>query len=218
MMWIGRGEIKADRRRIVMTLVGNVFAGLGIAIFKLSGLGNDPYSGMTMALSACVGMAYANFQVLFNLALFLIPLFFGRKYIGIGTIVNACLLGYIVTFFYNLLLLIGTPQNMAQRLPVLFAGVLVCSLGLSLYQTAGLGVSPFDSISLITKEKLPKIPYFWHRMADDAIAALVCGLAGGIVGIGTLVTAFGLGPFIHFFDRHVSEKIMRKDHTNEKTL
>lgn len=197
-------------RRIVMMFMGNIFAGLGIAIFKLSGLGNDPYSGMTMALSGCVGMAYANFQVLFNLALFVIQLIFGRKYIGIGTIINACLLGYIVTFFYNILLCVGMPQSMVQRLLVLFVGVVACSFGLSLYQTSGLGVSPFDSISLITKEKLPKIPYFWHRMADDAIAALVCYLAGGIVGIGTVVTAFGLGPFIHFFNAHFSEKFVQK--------
>lgn len=201
---------KIGWRRIVMMLMGNVFAGMGIAIFKLSGLGNDPYSGMTMALSACAGMAYANFQVLFNLALFAIQLIFGRKLIGIGTVINACLLGYIVTFFYNILLFIGTPQTMPQRLLVLFAGLVVCSFGLSLYQTANLGVSPYDSLALITKEKLPKIPYFWHRITDDAIAALVCYLAGGIVGIGTLVTAFGFGPVIHFFDRHFSEKLLQK--------
>ena len=201
---------KISWRKLVMTLTGNVFAGLGIAVFKLSGLGNDPYSGMTMALSALVGMEYANFQVLFNLVLFAVPLFFGRKYIGVGTIVNACLLGYIVTFFYNILFGIGTPQNIVQRLLVLFAGVIVCSFGLSLYQTADLGVSPYDSLSIIAKEKLPKIPYFWHRMADDALAALVCYLAGGIVGIGTLVTAFGFGPFIHFFNRHISEKFLQK--------
>lgn len=201
---------KIGWRRLAMTLMGNVFAGLGIAIFKLSELGNDPYSGMTMALSACVGMAYANFQVLFNLALFVIQLIFGRKYIGIGTIINACLLGYIVTFFYNILSCIGSPQNMVQKLLILCVGVVICSFGLSLYQTANLGVSPYDSLSLITKEKLPKIPYFWHRMADDAASALVCHLSGGIVGIGTLVTAFGLGPFIHFFDRHFSEKLLRK--------
>ena len=82
-------------------LLGNVFAGMGIAIFKLAGLGNDPYSGMTMALSACVGMGYANFQVLFNLALFVVQLIFGRKLIGIGTVEKSCFLGFFVTYFYN---------------------------------------------------------------------------------------------------------------------
>lgn len=195
-------------QRILMTIMGNVFAGLGIAIFKLSGLGNDPYSGMTMSLAACVGMTYGNFQVLFNLGLFVLQLLLGRKLIGFGTIINACFLGYIVTFFYHILILIGTPNTLLSRLVVLLIGVIICSFGLSLYQTANLGVAPYDSLSLITKEKLPRIPYFWHRITDDAIAALVCYLAGGIVGVGTLVTAFGLGPFIHFFDNHFSKRLL----------
>jgi uncharacterized membrane protein YczE len=42
----------------------------------------------------------------------------------------------------------------------------------------------------------------------DACCALICFLAGGIVGIGTLVSAFGFGPFIQFFNKTVSEKIL----------
>ena len=59
---------KAGWGRLLVMVVGNIFLGLGIAVFKLSGLGNDPYSGMVMALSDCVGMAYANFLVLINLS------------------------------------------------------------------------------------------------------------------------------------------------------
>jgi uncharacterized membrane protein YczE len=38
----------------------------------------------------------------------------------------------------------------------------------------------------------------------------VCWFAGGIVGIGTAVCAFGLGPFISFFDTHFSKKLVEK--------
>ena len=36
---------KAGWGRLLVMVVGNIFLGLGIAVFKLSGLGNDPYSG-----------------------------------------------------------------------------------------------------------------------------------------------------------------------------
>lgn len=205
---------KVGIKRVLMTLIGNIFIGLGIGIFKLSGLGNDPFTAMNMSLSECVNLEYAHFQVIFNLCLFVIQWFFGREFIGVGTIVNACLLGYIVTFFYNVLYaLTGAPQGILLQVVTVFVGVIICSFGLSMYQTSDVGVAPYDSLSLITKKYLPKIPYFWHRILDDGLATLVSiatgGIAGGMIGIGTLVSAFGLGPFIQFFNKYCSEKLLR---------
>lgn len=51
-------------------------------------------------------------------------------------------------------------------------------------------------------------------MAEDSlflaqdVCALICYLTGGVVGIGTLVTAFGLGPVIHFFNRVFTGKLL----------
>lgn len=195
-------------RCIVMT-AGNIFLGLGIAIFKLSGLGNDPFSGMVMALSEQVHISYASFLLLVNLILFLVQFLTGREFIGVGTLVNACLLGYIVTFFYEMLFSIfGQPEEMMQRIVIVCIGVIITSLGVSLYQTPDVGIAPYDSMSLIMAKRWKKIPYFWHRIMTDGICALVCFLAGGIVGLGTLVSAFGLGPFISFFNEHFSKKIV----------
>ena len=200
-------------KRILMTIIGNVFIGLGIGIFRYAAMGNDPYTAMNLSLSACVGMSYPVFQILFNLAAFVIQLLWGRELIGIGTIVNACFLGYIVDFFYHILLRFPLgPLVFWQSILVVLVGVVICSFGLSLYQTSDVGVAPYDALSLITQKKLPKIPYFWHRMFDDALAALISFVATGFtnIGLGSLVSAFGLGPFIHFFNKHFSEKILKK--------
>lgn len=196
-------------KHVLIMCIGNVLAGMGIAIFKLSGLGNDPFSGMNMAVSAKIGIAYGNFQVMLNVVLLIIEIVFGRKFIGLGTVVNAVFLGYIVTFFYNIF--VGAslePERMVERLVILCIGVVICCLGLSMYQMTNAGIAPYDSISLITSEKWPKVPYFWHRMSNDAVCALICYLSGGIIGIGTLVTAFGLGPVIHFFNRVFTGKLL----------
>ena len=60
---------KINWKYVVVMLIGNIILGLGIAIFKLSGLGNDPFSGMVMALAECVGIEYARFLILLNLLL-----------------------------------------------------------------------------------------------------------------------------------------------------
>lgn len=203
---------KVGWKRIVMTIVGNIFIGLGIGIFRYAALGNDPYTAMNLSLSECVGISYPVFQIMFNLAAFVIQLIWGRELIGIGTIVNAFFLGYIVDFFYHILLLVPvSPGAFWQSVIIVFAGVIICSFGLSLYQTSDVGVAPYDALSLITQKKLPKIPYFWHRMFDDALAAVISLIATAFtnIGLGSLVSAFGLGPFIHFFNKHFSEKLIK---------
>jgi len=194
---------KVGWRRIIVMMFGNVFLGMGVAIFKMAGMGVDPFSGMVMAMSEQIGIAYANFIVLFNLLIFTVEFLFGRELIGIGTVINACFLGYFTTFFYWLFTMpFGVPENIPVRLVFVCLGVCTCSFGVALYQTPDVGVAPWDSISLIMVKYWPKIPYFWHRISNDALAVLVCWLLGGVVGIGTALCAFCLGPFIHFFAQH----------------
>lgn len=191
--------------------IGNIILGLGIAIFKFSGLGNDPFSGMVMALSDRAGIEYAVFLIMINTIVFIVEFILGRKLIGLGTFVNALLLGYVVTFFYNLIVsAAGEPGQLLQRILIVCIGVIVTSFGVSMYQLPKQGVAPYDSMSLIMTERLKKIPYFWNRVVTDAFCALMCWLAGGIVGLGTLVSAFGLGPFVQFFDTHFTSKLLEK--------
>ena len=70
--------------------------------FQLAGLGTDPFSGMNMAVADMIGMAYGNFQLIVNIVLLIIEIAFGRRFLGIGTVVNAVCLAYITTFFYNI--------------------------------------------------------------------------------------------------------------------
>ena len=108
---------KIGGRRILIMILGNVFLGMGVSIFKLAGLGNDAYNGMVMALSDCVRVPYEHFFVVFSLCLFVIELLAGRHFVGIGTIVNTFLLGYVVTFFYELWLkFFQAPQILWQQL------------------------------------------------------------------------------------------------------
>lgn len=193
-------------------LIGNIILGLGVAIFKLSTMGNDPFNGMNMAVSAFIGMPYPVYQVIVNAGLFVFQLFAGRRLIGFGTIVNAVLLGFVVSFFYNIMTAtIGLPAHIPSRIVTVFIGVIVCSLGLSMYQKSDAGVAPYDALALIMDRKFKKISYFWCRIITDACCALVCFLFGGIIGLGTLVSTFGFGPFIQFFDIHVTEKILKNN-------
>ena len=103
------------------------------------------------------------------------------------------------------------PEILALQIVIMLIGVIVCSFGISMYQTSDAGIAPYDSLSLIMEKKFERVPYFWCRMLTDGICALVCFLAGGLIGIGTLAATFGLGPFVHFFNIHFTEKILDRN-------
>lgn len=194
-----------------MSLAGNLLVGIGVAVFKYAALGNDPFNGMNMALSELLHISYPTLQILVNILLFAIQLIAARELIGFGTVVNIFLIGYIVNFTYGLLIrILGTPAGFVVQIATMLVGLLICSLGLSLYQASQMGTAPYDALALILDRKLKKVPYFWCRILCDGSCALICFLAGGIVGLGTLVSAFGFGPVIAFFNRRVSEPLLNQ--------
>lgn len=202
---------RVGSRRVIASLVGNLLVAVGIALFKQSVLGNDPFTGMNMALANVIGIRFPRLQLCVNLVLFFIQFIFERGLIGFGTVVNALLIGYLVDFFYGVFVpAFGLPTTLGMKLLIMAVGMVICCFGLSLYQTADLGVSPYDAASLILSHKHPRVPYFWCRIFTDGICVLICWLSGGIVGIGTLVTAFGFGPLISVFNGIVAPLFTKK--------
>lgn len=194
--------------RILGVIIGNVVLGFGVSILKMAGMGNDPYTGMVMALADHMPLSYGTLLVVINTGLFLLELIWGRKYIGVGTVINWVLLGYIATFFINLeTKWFGLPKSLLMQVALVVVGVVIVSFGLSVYQTADVGIAPYDSFALILSNKMP-VKYFWCRLTVDLVCAGACALAGGIVGVGTLLSAVGLSPLIKFFDRHFSENAL----------
>ena len=197
-------------KRFFVMLIGTVFLALGIAIFKISLMGNDPYSAMVMAMSEAFSMEYAFFLLLINFVWFIAQIIFGRKYIGAGTFVNWVCIGFITTFFVNLFhRLFTVPDIFICKFIIMFIGVVVTSLGISLYQTSDTGISPYDSLSVILSDKTP-VPYFWCRIFTDSVCAIVTFIFGGLLGLGTLSCALAVGPFVSFFDRHISQKLCKE--------
>ena len=200
--------MKYSVKRIVFCFLGVVIIGLGCALFKQSQCGNDAFTALNIAVSDKTGISLGTVTVLMNCFYLIFPLIWGRKYINIGTVLNGVLLGYIVDFFFRLINgIFSDPSSLVIRLLWLVPAVIVISLGISLYQTADLGVGPYDYLALGLRDHL-HFPYFACRIFTDSLCALIAWLLGGLIGIGTLLCALCLGPFTQFFDRTVSQKLM----------
>lgn len=191
-------------------IFGNLVLGLGVAIFKLSGLGNDPYTGMVMAIGEQIHMEYANLLVILNVILFVAEITAGRKYIGIGTFVNALLQGYVVTFFYHVVLKFGEPEVFWQKVAMVVVGLMIGGIGLAMYQNAKAGTAPYDSISMMLSDYSHK-SYFGCRMLTDLICVIICFVCGGIVHIGTVASVLLMGPVADFINCKFVSKVIKAE-------
>ena len=191
-------------KRFFMMIFSILLMGFGISLFSFSDMGVDPFTSMNMAISGKIGISFGFYQMCINCVILIAIAFLGRRLIGVGTVVNMVGVGYICEFFtslYNMYL--PAEKNFAVRLVLMLLGVIFLSLAASMYFTSNLGVAPYDATGFVLDDRT-KIKFKWCRVITD----LVCTAFGGPVGIGTVVTAFMMGPVVTFFNKHVSEKLL----------
>lgn len=195
-------------RRIAIMLAAIAVLGVGVGMFKLSLMGNDPSTALVIAIGDRIGVDFSLVLIVMNLLWFLVELIFDRSLIGVGTFVNWFCVGPIASFFERFVRTrLGVPQTLPAQLGVMLPGILVLSLACSLYQTADVGIAPYDALSIVLSRRV-RPRYFWCRIFTDSLCVIIAFALGGLIGLGTLVCALGLGPFIAFFNRHVSEKLL----------
>ncbi len=198
------------KTRVMMIVVAHIVMGLGVALLKIVGLGTDPYSAMMLGLTNHTPLDYGTFCLIGNCVFFVIEILFGRKYIGIGTIANWFLLGYLVMFWSWVFDLVGIvcPTSFVLRVIICVVAIFILGFSLSFYQSADVGSSPYDCLPLIMVDRL-HMPFFAARVALDAASLLVCFLAHGVLGLGTVLVMLFLGPIAGFINTHFSEKFVK---------
>ena len=207
-----------DRRRIIMTAAGVVLSGIGCGFIKAAMLGTDPFTGAVTGLCRLLGMGYGSLYVIINAVLLLTVWFTDRHYVGIATLINVVGMGYIVQFTSEAVLKgVGAAglSGIVVELCLFFIGMMILCAGTSLYFTADLGVSTYDAAALILRDKKGR-SLKGCRIGTDLLCVIVAVILGASIGAGTVATAFFMGPFIEFFNRHLAEPLLsreRKSHS-----
>ncbi|MCR5476001.1 MAG: hypothetical protein K6E92_00085 [Lachnospiraceae bacterium] len=207
-------------RRICMSLFGVIICAVSVGIFKIAALGVDPFQSFMAGLDAMVPIKFGTLYVITNAVLLLFALAFDRHYIGIATFINLFLLGYITQFTYAFLQTVIVNPSMVTRVLCLVIGVVIICFGSAFYMTADLGVSTYDAVALIICNTWKKGKFQYVRIITDVVCVILgCVLfvlSGGalsqiptIAGIGTIITAFFMGPLIEVFNVHVARPFLK---------
>lgn len=208
-------------RRIFMSLFGVIICAISVGIFKIAALGVDPFQSLMSGLDKLIPISFGTLYVIVNLILLTFSLLVDRHNIGIATFINLFLLGYITEFTYTFLQTVFVNPSMLTRMLCLIVGIVIICFGSAFYMTADLGVSTYDAVAIVLAYKWKIAKFKFCRIATDlvcVIAGTVIFLIGGgalkdvptIVGIGTIITAFFMGPLIEFFNDKIARPFLNK--------
>lgn len=204
-----------------MSVIGVVVCGISVGFFKRATFGVDPFQSLMSGLDAVLPISFGTLYVIANVCLLMFSVINDRHRIGIATVVNLLFLGYIADFSHKFLLDTFPDMGIGGRAVMLIIGIVAMCLASAFYFTADLGVSTYDAVSLIITEKWKPASFKVCRIVSDLICVILgvvlfllsgqsLSALGEIVGIGTIVTAFFMGPLIEYFNVHVAQPFLNK--------
>jgi uncharacterized membrane protein YczE len=176
--------------RITKLLSGLFFFALGIVLTLHANLGYSPWEVFHQGVSRHLGLTMGMSAVLVAAAVILVDIFMGEA-IGIGGVLNVILIGT----FIDVLMLGGwipVMDGFLGGVTMMVSGLFVIAAATVLYIGAGYGAGPRDSLMVALSRRTGKSPGVCRGVLEGAI--LLAGwLLGGYAGIGTLISAFGIG-------------------------
>lgn len=199
-----------DMKRVLITLVSVIFMGISLSVLNIIDCGMDPFTYMNVSISAKIGWSLGNWQILLNILMFIPVIIWGRKQIGIGTVFNMVLVGYTVDFCMWIWSRVGLARYLEHTAVNIVAMILMVALFIisaATYMAADLGTAPYDALSMIISEKIPKVSFTIVRLIWDLIVVVIGFAFSGRVGIVTILMVLFLGKTVEF----IHEKVFKAE-------
>ena len=187
--------------RLLMTVGGVLLSGFSVGFLQIADFGTDPFTVFATGIANVFGVTYGTLYPYLNLVLLAAMCIYGRHYIGIATVINLMGIGFMADFSRGLWVALTPDPTMAPRVGYIVIGLIILCLACSMYMTSDLGVSTYDVVAISLSKLNTPIQFRFWRIGTDCICVLVGFLLGATVGVGTVFTAFCMGPVIQLFNK-----------------
>ena len=186
-------NMKPKLLTFIYLIFGLVLFGLGETILITSSQGVSPWTVLAQGISfnSKYSIGISTFIVSISVLILWIPL---KQKPGIGTVMNAIIISIVLDYSYPYL---PQPDQFFIQIIQCFFGVFLIGIGSGFYLIANLGPGPRDGLN-IGLANLIKKPIFSIRTAIEFSAVILGWYLGGVVGLGTIIFALFVGPFVSF--------------------
>lgn len=181
-------------RRLIQLHLGLALFGFSLALMVRAALGLDPWTVFQQGLTDITGLTLGQLSIAVGALVMLawIPL---RQKPGFGTLANIVVIGLVIDAS---LMVLPVFEGLGLRAAMMLTGVVLNAVGSAAYIGAGMGAGPRDGLMTGLHERLG-----WSirvsRLSIEATVLAAGWLLGGVVGVGTVLYAFALGPLVQLF-------------------
>ena len=184
-------NFKPNIKTLVFRVLGLSLFAIGETLLITANQGVSPWTVLAQGISfqTNLSIGFTTFIVSLIVLILWYPL---KQKPGLGTILNIVLISIIIDLTIPIL---PYPKSFLFQIIQSIIAVFIVGLGSGFYLTANLGPGPRDGL-MTGLQSLTNQPIALIRTIIEVSAVGLGFYLGGIVGIGTLLFAFGIGPTV----------------------
>jgi len=184
-------NFKPKIKTLFFLIIGLFLFGLGETLLITANLGVSPWTVLAQGLSykTNYSIGLTTFFVSIFVLIFWFPL---KQKPGLGTILNVIFISIVIDLTLPYL---PSPSSYLFKFIQTVIAIIIVGLGSGFYLTANLGPGPRDGL-MTGFQKLFNCPIALIRTIIEISAVIIGWYLGGVVGIGTVLFALGIGPAV----------------------
>lgn len=184
-------NFKPNLKTLIYLVLGLSLFAIGETLLITANQGVSPWTVLAQGISFQTNLSIGITTFIVSLVVLILwyPL---KQKPGLGTILNIVLISIIIDLSTPIL---PYPKSFLFQIIQSIVAVFLVGLGSGFYLTANLGPGPRDGL-MTGFQNLTNQPIALIRTIIEVSAVGIGFYLGGIVGIGTLLFAFGIGPMV----------------------
>lgn len=185
-----RGIMKKLFSLVIRLILGFFLCASGTVLALNSNLGLSPWDVFHQGLTNVTSITMGQASIIVGVVIVVIASLLGVK-VGLGTIANMIVIGCFIDLIIYMKI-IPVCNNLFSGILMMIASLFASAIGSYLYIGCEMGCGPRDGLMIALVKRTGK-PISIIRFCIEMSALIIGWILGGFVGIGTLVTAFGIG-------------------------
>lgn len=177
--------------RSLLAAFGLAVYGFGTYLQIQASIGLSPWNALSQGVADHTGWSFGNASILISLLVIVADLLL-REPIGLGTILDALVVGWSIDFF-AWTQWVPVAQSLGVQLLLMVAGLVIMFVGAYFYMKQGLSCGPRDAMLVALGKRIPRISIGLINIALLAAVLAASILLGVLPGLGTVIAIVGNG-------------------------